>query len=305
GTHRNFYAGGDYAFMCASPAGFEPTIDDPLTKPVKNFHLRIVDISDPTDPEEVSAWMWPGQHPDDDSVEPFNRYFHGPAYVVDDRAYLSYGRVGMVVLDIADIEDPELISALGFGEGLGGYNGVHSVVPIPGTDLAAVNSEAVNEGSPLQREGGDPLGYTFLVDLSEERPPEWEGRTQRGPRVVSAMPLPRPESDAPYRSYYEKPARFGPHNQHHPRGEACRLQTSDYLFMTYFNAGLRVFDITDPAVPVEAGYFVPEDPPERIGGNRPRGDLGTQVEDVAVDARGFIYCTDPNRGLMVLETDLL
>ena len=304
GTHRNFYNGGDYAFMCASPEGFEPTIEDRTTKPVKNFHLRIVDISDPTEPTEVSTFMWPGQHPNDVDVEPKeNRYFHGPAYVEGDRAYLSYGRVGMVTLDISDISDPKLVNHLGFGEGLGGYNGVHSYIPIPGTDLAAVNSEAILEGSPLDHENGDPLGYTFLVDISEERPPGFTDLRHHGPRVVSSMPLPVPEPDAPYDSYYDKPGRFGPHNQHHPRGRECRLQSSDYLVMAYFNAGIRIFDISDPAVPREAGYYVPEDPDEQFG-PRPREGVGSQTEDVAVDSRGYVYCSDPNRGLMVLETDL-
>ena len=305
GTHRNYYAGGDYAFMTASPSGFEPTLEDPHTKPVKNFHLRIVDISDPEHPEEVSTWMYPGQHPDDDSVEPYNRYLHGPAYVLGDRAYMSYGRVGAILLDLSDIENPEKIYEMGVGPSLGAYNGVHSFVPIPGTELAAINSEAVYEGSPLDHKNGDPLGYTFLVDISEEREPDWDHHTHVGPRIISAMPMPTPEEDAPYTSYYDKAGRFGPHNQHHPRGEECRLQSDEYLFMTYFNAGLRVFDISDPCVPIEAGYYVPEDPPRRIGGSRPRGELGTQIEDVAVDARGYVYITDPNRGLMILETDLL
>lgn len=304
GSHRNFYNGGDYAFMCVSPEGFEPDIDDPTSKPVKNFHLRIVDVSDPTAPEEVSAWMYPGQHPEDDSEEPYNRYFHGPAYVEGDRAYLSYGRVGMVLLDISDHSDPEMIYKLGVGEGLGGYNGVHSFISVPGTDLAAANSEAINEGSPLDHEDGDPLGYTFLVDLSEERPPTFEGRHHCGPRVVSSMPLPTPEDDVPYETYYEKTGRFGPHNQHHPRGEDCRLQTDEYLFMTYFNAGVRIFDVSNPVAPAETGYWVPEDPETEIG-PRPSGGVGTQIEDVAVDSRGYVYCTDPNRGLMILETDLL
>ncbi|MFC5133633.1 MULTISPECIES: LVIVD repeat-containing protein [Haloferacaceae] len=303
GTHRNFYNGGDYAFMCVSPEGFEPTLEDRTIDPVKNFHLRIIDISDPSEPTEISTFMWPGQHPEDDSEKPRTRYFHGPAYAMDDRAYLSYGRVGMVTLDISDIENPELVTNLGLGEGLGGYNGVHSYIPIPGTDLAAINSEAIHEGYPLDHESGDPLGYTFLVDISDEDQPHFEGTTHHGPRVVSSMPNPIPEPDAPYDSYFDKPGRFGPHNQHHPRGEDCRLHQSNYLVMTYFNAGVRIFDISDPAVPQEAGYFVPSDPEKRYG-PRPRNELGSQVEDVAIDSRGYIYCTDPNRGLMIFESDL-
>lgn len=304
GTHRNFYNGGDYAFMCVSPEGFEPTIDDRSTKPVKNFHLRIVDISDPANPTEVSSFMWPGQDPADNTPqeELYNRYFHGPAYALGDRAYLSYGRVGMIELDISDIENPEMLYSMGFGEGLGGYNGVHTFMPIPGTDLAAVNSEAILEGRPMDRDGGDPLGYTFLVDISEETEPHFDNVVQHGPRVISSMPVPSPSDHVPYEDYYDKPGRFGPHNQHHPRGEDTRLQSDEYLVMTYFNAGIRIFDISNPAMPTEAGHYVPEDPEKRYG-PRPRHELGTQIEDVAVDSRGYIYCTDPNRGLTILESD--
>lgn len=70
--------------------------------------------------------------------------------------------------------------------------------------------------------------------------------------------------------------------------------------MAYFKAGLHVFDIADPHVPVETGWFVPEDPTERRG-TLP-STLVTQFEDVFVDARGYIYCTDKNHGLFVLRT---
>lgn len=305
GTHRNFYNGGDYVFMCASPEGFEPTIDDRSTKPVKNFHLRIVDISDPSDPTEVSTYMYPGQEPDEDTPQGdlYNRYFHGPAYAMDDRAYLSYGRVGMIALDISDIENPTQLYEVGFGNALGGYNGVHSFIPIPGTDLAAVNSEAILEGRPRDHENGDPLGYTFLVDISEEVDPGFENVTHHGPRVIGSMPVPTPSDNVEYDDYFDKPGRFGPHNQHHPRGEDTRFHSDEYLVMAYFNAGIRVFDISNPTAPFEAGHYVPE-PPEHRYGPRPRNELGTQVEDVAVDSRGYIYCTDPNRGLFVLESDL-
>jgi hypothetical protein len=284
GTHRNFYAGGDHAYLCVNPDEFNGHV------------LSIVDVSDPTDPEEVGQWWWPGQHEDEDGdprdefvfdvpgpIDEF--YFHGPAYVVDDRAYLSYGRLGLVILDIADKTDPQLISQLDFG-GLGSCLGTHSVVPIHGTDYLAVNSETIMEGD------ADSLNYTFLVDIADEEQP----------RVASSMPLPTPEDDLSHDNYHEKGGRFGPHNQHHYQGMDCLWKPTEYLYMTYFNAGLRIFDISDPLAPTEAGYFVPDDPTERIG-SLPE-TLVTQSEDVLVDDRGYMYVTHKNHGVFILEPEL-
>ncbi len=302
GTHRNYYAGGKYAYMCASPEGYEPdTVSE--TTSLKNFHLRILDVSDPTHPVEAGTWLAPGQDPDH-GIEPQN-YFHGPAYTLGDRAYLSYGRVGAVTLDISDISSPEEIWTLGFGEGIGSGLGVHSFIPVPDTDLAVVNSEAILEGPPTDHIYGEPVGYTFIVDIADEAQPTFDGKTHHGPRVISWLPLPTPESSSPYESYYEKPGRFGPHNQHHPRGESTRMHSSEYVVMSFFNAGLRIFDISNPTVPSEVGYYVPEAPDKRLGGDRPRGELGMQLEDVVVDSRGYIYCTDPNYGLFILESSIV
>jgi hypothetical protein len=284
GTHRNFWAGGDYAYLCSAPPEFESQI------------LDIVDLSDPTAPEAVGRWWWPGQHEDEDRqprdelvfdvpgpIESF--YFHGPAYVVGDRAYLSYGRAGVVILDVSDETDPQLISQVDFGH-LGSCLGTHTVVPVHGTDYLIANSESIMEGD------ADSLNYTYLIDISNEEQP----------RVVSSMPLPRPEPGHPYENYYEKGGRFGPHNQHHYQGMDCLWNPTDHVFMTYFNAGLRIFDISDPLAPTEAGYLVPSDPTERIGA-LPQ-TLVTQSEDVLVDSRGYIYMTHKNLGLCIMEAEL-
>jgi hypothetical protein len=159
-------------------------------------------------------------------------------------------------------------------------------VPIPDTDLLAVNSEANSERD------GDSLNYMFLVDIADEE----------HPIVESITPLPTPEPGLPYKNYYEKGGRFSPHNQHHYQGLDCLWKPTDLLFVAYFAAGLRIFDISDPLVPEEVGYYVPEDPIERRG-TQPQ-TLVTQFEDVLVDARGYIYCTDKNHGLHILEHDL-
>lgn len=270
GTHRNFYAGGDLVYMTAQPEGYVGHL------------LAVVDIHDPSVPTEVGRWWWPGQHVAGGETPEHGFYLHGPAYVVGERAYLGYGRVGMIVLDVADPTAPRLVSRVSFGD-LGSMLGCHSAVPLPGRDLVIANSETILEGS------GDPVNYTCVVDVADET----------APRIISAFPMPTPEPGAPYASYYTKGGRFGPHNQHHHQGHPDLAVPGDRIVMAYFNAGLRVFDVTDPFVPEETGWFVPEDPRERRG-TLPSA-LVTQFEDVLVDARGYVYCTDKNHGLFVLR----
>lgn len=49
GTHRNYYDGGDFVYATGLPDGYDGHI------------LQIVDISDPTNPVEVSRWWREGQ----------------------------------------------------------------------------------------------------------------------------------------------------------------------------------------------------------------------------------------------------
>jgi hypothetical protein len=73
--------------------------------------------------------------------------------------------------------------------------------------------------------------------------------------------------------------------------------------MTYFNAGLQIFDISNPLRPVIAGYYIPDDPSERLG--LLPSELVVQAEDVLVDSRGYIYMTEKNSGLYILEAGAL
>ena len=74
--------------------------------------LCIVDISEPSQPREVSRWWWPGQHGAEGETPAYGFCMHGPAYVEGDKAYLSYGRVGRVILDVSNVFEPRLISRI-------------------------------------------------------------------------------------------------------------------------------------------------------------------------------------------------
>ena len=273
GTHRNYYDGGRYVHLASGLAGFTNNV------------YQVIDIDDPARPKEVSRWWIPGQWRDGDEKPeaPGHVFLHGGAYVEGRRAYLPYGSAGLVILDVADIAAPRLVSRLSFSPPFLPFIAVHTAVPIPSRRLVIVNSEAIEEGCR------EPANFAGLVDVSDET----------APRLISLFPLPEPPPDAPYKNFCEKGGRFGPHNQHQPQHQRVLIQRDDLVYLTYFNAGLRIVDIADSFLPREVGFFVPPDPELRIG-LLPK-KLVAQSEDVLVDARGYIYVTDKNHGLYVLR----
>lgn len=276
GSHRNAWTGGRYAHLAANPAGF------------RNYVHVVIDLADPARPQEVGRWWLPGQGPGE-VVPPGEDglSLHGPVVTVGNRAYLPYGGGGLAILDVADVTHPRLMSRFRVSPPFrGGFfgAGVHSVLPIPERNLAVMNGEAGPERCDAA------LDFAGIVDVADEA----------APRLVSVLPLPRPAPGLPYRSYCDKGGRFGPHNLHLPQGLPGLETRTDRLYLTWFNAGLRIYDITDARAPEEIAHWVPADPRKRYG-PLPETALVAQSEDVLVDTRGYIYLTDKHQGLMILR----
>ena len=276
GSHRNFWAGGQYLHMAANPAGFRGNI------------YVCLDVSDPTEPREVGRWWIEGQGPGE-TADPREDGLsvHGPPYVVGDRAYVSWGGAGMVILDIADPSRPRFVSRLDVSPPFrGGYGGagVHTVLPLVGRGIAVVNGESGPERCQ------EPLNFAGIVDIADEE----------HPRLMSILPNPRPSPGLDFTHYCDKGGRFGPHNSHLSHGSPYLMERDDLVYLTWFNAGLRIYDISDPRAPEEVACFVAPDPQRQIG-LFPTTALVTQTEDVLVDARGYIYLTDKNHGIFIVE----
>ncbi|MFZ2005328.1 MAG: hypothetical protein WAV02_09600, partial [Stellaceae bacterium] len=77
--------------------------------------------------------------------------------------------------------------------------------------------------------------------------------------------------------------------------EGC-YKSDQFVFGTFFNGGLRAFDLGNPYQPKEAAYFVPEVPGAPFG--------SCQLNDVFIDDRGIVYTVDRFvGGLYCLEMD--
>jgi hypothetical protein len=269
GTHRNFYDGGSLVHAAAGAPGVNGKI------------YRIVDIADPAKPKEVGRFSLPEQV---SSVSAPGLKFscHGPAHIEGDRAYLSYGDGGGIILDMSDLSKPKMISQLAF-RGITATQGIHTYLPLPRRKIALINDEAIREN------GDEDLNMAGIVDIDDEKKP----------RMISLLPLPEPPPESGIKNFYEKAGRFGPHNHHHSNHQPCLEERDDIAYLTYFNAGLRVYDIRDARQPKEIAYFVPADPTTRIGTKPTK--LAAQSEDVIVDRRGCIYLSDKNHGIHVLR----
>jgi hypothetical protein len=270
GTHRNYYTGGKYVHLAANMKGYQGNI------------YVILDISDPKNPVEAGRWWYPGQWVEGGEVPSEMLYLHGPATVVDNLAYLSYGRSGCVILDISDFKKPKMLSNLSIGS-FGSVVGIHSFLPIPARNLGIATTEAALE------HGQDPALFVATVDISDPRKP----------RFMAFFPSPVPEQGVGYTNFARKSGVFGPHNVHHPQFNPFHAPVDNIIHLCYFNAGLRIIDVSDPQLPREVGYFVPENPKVRRGA-MPLS-LATNFDDVLVDRRGYAFVTDKNHGLFVLR----
>jgi hypothetical protein len=272
GTHRNGYQGGRYMHLSAIMPGYKGNI------------YVIVDISDPAHPVEAGRWWVPGQKDGESPAAPPGTMLHGPAFIVGNIAYLPYGGAGMVILDISDVAHPKKIGQLQMSPPFASSIGVHTVIPVPERGLAFINSEAIQEDCK------EPLQNASIVDISDPAKP----------RLMALFPLPLPPQDWPIKSFCERGGRFGPHNQNTLLHNPFVQPQGNLVYLTYFNAGLRIYDTSSPTAPREVGYFLPPDPTHRYG-VFPKGKLVAQSEDVLVDTRGFIYVTHKNQGLWILK----
>lgn len=257
GVHRIVWTGGDYAYVSATPDGFDDRI------------WVVVDMRDPEHPVEAGRWWWSGtwagggEIPD---IPAGKRYAAHHALIAGDRAYLGYGDAGMVILDITDHAAPKEVAHVNWSPG----GDTHTCLPLPGRNLVVVTDEAIKN-----RCEGEPH-YIHVVDVADEREPT----------VVATCPA--PEGD-----FCERGLRFGPHNLHENRPGSYRSE--EIVLATYFNAGVRVYDLADPLAPKEVAHWIP---------STPSGQEDVQINDLFVDVDCRIYASDRvTGGIYVLEPD--
>jgi hypothetical protein len=265
GPHRIWYVGGRYAYASIHFADFSDHI------------LAIIDMSDPRKPHVVGkCWlpgMWRGGG--ETPTWPSNkRYALHHALVSGNLAFGCWRDGGMSIMDVSDPTKPRIIAYRNTDPPFGG--GTHSPLPLLDRNLLVVSDE------PSSANCQDGLRYIWLYDVREPS----------NPVSISTFPVPS-EAD-----YCAKGGFFGCHNLHENRPGS--FQSSKLIFSTYYNAGVRCFDIENQFAPREVAYYVPANPTKMMD-PRPNRPQVIQSSDCFVDKNGLMYLTDPNAGLNILQ----
>ena len=278
GVHALWFVDGEFIHMSSGAADFQPR------NPKDDQFYRIVDVRAPSRPVEAGRWWLPGTREGDSAPPPprlapqFDTGMRAHNTNVfperPDRAYVGYIDGGAVVLDIADKAHPKVVANWRNSPPFNGFT--HTVLPLPERNLLVVSDECV------QDDGRDWPKLVWVLDA----------RVEANPVPLSTLPAP------PHGAFAHRGGRFGAHNLHENLPVPASWRSDQVVIGTFFNAGVRAYDISDPFQPQEIAYFVPSAPPLSRAG-------AIQLNDVYVDERRIVYTVDRFAGgLYILEMTL-
>ncbi len=240
-----------------------------VTPPVDGYHLNIamiLDLKNPTKPEEVGRWWMPGQwvaggeKPD----EGYRMTWCHHVLRRGNRLYLAYWHAGIAILDIEDMSKPKLISRFQYSPTFA--HPTHTVLPIP-------------------------------FPVAGRSSPSWPTRTcaSCGPR----RPRSCGSSTSPTRSsrFRSRPIQIeGIESTNMPEFSGCH-EPAEQVYSTEIPVGL---------VPVRPARGRHQEPARAEGSRllrarTRRGLRPAETNDVFQTKEGLMYVIDRNRGMHILE----
>ncbi len=256
GVHR-FTFDGRYAYISPQAEGYVGNI------------VMILDLQDPANPQEVGRWWMPGQWKAGGEVPSWKGHAHRCHHPIrrGARLYTSYWHGGVVILDIADMAHPKLISAIDWSPPFPWPT--HSAVPIP---------------QPLN-------GRRYMLVADEDVQPMDAAMAPETPAFIWMVDITDETHPVPVGSFQVE----GVEGKKNPEMTGCHQPvetiTGNEVPAAWFAQGLRILDISNPHAMREVAHYMPDTKSgKRVCSN-----------DVYVDGRGLIYLIDRWRGLSILE----
>ena len=278
GVHALWFVDGKTIHMSSGASDFIPR------NPLDDQFYRILDVSDPARPVEAGRWWYPGTREGDEAPPParlapqFDMGFrtHNTNVFPErpDRAFVGYIDGGALVLDISDKSNIKVVSKWNHSPPFNGFT--HTVLPLFERKLWVVSDECVQDN------GADWPKLVWMIDARDES----------NPVPIGTFPAP------PFEAFAKRGGRFGAHNLHENLPGPVSFRSDTIIIGTFFNAGVRVYDTSDPYRVEEIAYYVPGAPKLSPAG-------AIQLNDVYVDDRRIVYTVDRfTGGLYVLELNI-
>lgn len=274
-----------------------------------NTMMLVYDLSDPAHPKLIRPFGLVGQQPGADGPVP--GYLHEPfsAGLKKERLYVAYGATDHGIVQIIDRAkllggdphpSPESLNAPVIARvDLPAWQGAHTAMPLPEIEL------------PRYARYPGPRAHRFMMVVGEDADPSCLEQQQQlllfyditdeaHPLGISTFAVNDPEG-------CRRGGRFGPHGFNE---DASPLFSGKLVFLTYFNAGVRVIDVRDPYHPKEVGSYIPAVSDRSFSvcaefhAADPRCNQTPtiQTNNVETDPRGYIYIVDrAGAGLDILR----
>jgi len=216
---------------------------------------------------------------------------NGVLQILDRKKLLPAAYGGTFTGDPDNPTDDQLLSAQVGRMDMSPDQGGHTSMPVFGLapkSLQCSSSACPGTPSPdvrdivlLSSEAGNcnSQHWSFVVDVTTENSIGVKQDAWQGPMVLSTLWVnPQSGEKFPRGNYCLRGQRFGTHSSE----ENFRNPYYGKLtFTSYFNAGVRAWDIRDPQAAVEAGFYVPAAPNNTY-----------MTNNVEVDNRGYIVIVD-------------
>ncbi|MDP7338139.1 MAG: hypothetical protein QF786_02375 [Vicinamibacterales bacterium] len=289
-----------YMFITCAPT--DDYANQPYRSLLYTYGVSAYNMTDPADPVYLSTWHVPGQLLSEEAEFRANprwnnrasrmgaRVMFVPTYP-DDGGQYGYVPMGGWGFYVVDISDPTNMATVGqvddFPIAVSGNEGDSVYVDV----IEETGGHVFFNGYPLVEDCYEPYKNIYSIDVNDPA----------NPTVVGTFPRPTPPAGAMFTDYCQRRGSFGP-KRPGASGRSPQPGTPHprYAPWSFYNAGMQMFDVSDPANVTIAAYFAPKmmDPEMNWAFGNPTNAVCVEWD------RNLIYLFT-NHGFYVLSSPLL
>ncbi|MDG1857559.1 MAG: hypothetical protein P8I94_00565 [Emcibacteraceae bacterium] len=294
------WTGGKYMFVAAAPDDAHALTEYP--NDLYSAGYQAWDMSDPANPKFVGSITMPGQilgNPEHEAVFAANEragnrtswfgarmslFVPTPVDQGGKYGFAAMGGMGFYVVDISDPANMTVISHLNFPASVAGTEGDY-------IDISQYDTSGLIyfSGYPLNEDCWEAYKDVHIIDVNDPS----------NPKKIGVLPRPDAPEGAPFTDYCQRGGSFGPKRTgYYTQPGVSREGILPYNF---YNAGLQVYDATDPTKPTIGASFVPRFDEEKV----PSFAMGNLSHSVYVEYDRTLFWLFTNHGIYVLSSPLL